>query len=172
MSINKLAFGGGCHWCTEAVFQSLVGVESVHQGWATHIESDNGFSEAALIEYTPEIIELDVLIEVHLLTHSSTSNHSMRNKYRSAIYVTHAEQERNVTEVLASLKGNFSEPLQTQILPLVGFKSNPKYQNYYYQNPNRTFCRRYINPKLLLMLERFPEKVKRDKVNAALSEDG
>jgi len=172
VSINKLAFGGGCHWCTEAVFQSLVGVEYVHQGWAAHIENDSSFSEAALIEYNPETIELEALLEIHLLTHSSTSNHSMRNKYRSAVYVTHLEQEKRVACILEGLRKNFNKPLQTQILPLAKFKSNPEYQNYYYQNPNRAFCRRYIDPKLVLILERFPEKVKRDKVNAALNEDG
>lgn len=172
MSINKLAFGGGCHWCTEAVFQSLVGVERVYQGWATHIQDDNAFSEAALIEYNSNEINLEVLLEVHLLTHSSTSNHSMREKYRSAVYVTHLDQEQEIFNVLGSLQKKFLKPLQTQILPLTRFKTNPEYQNYYYQNPNRAFCRRYIDPKLILMLERFPEYIKHDKVNAALDEDG
>jgi len=172
VSINKLAFGGGCHWCTEAVFQSLIGVEGVLQGWAAHMENDTAFSEAALIEYNPKKIALDVLLEIHLSTHSSTSNHSMRTKYRSAVYITHLRQESEVFNSLATLQKQFVKPLQTKILPLVKFKINDEYQNYYYQNPNRAFCRRYIDPKLSLMLERFPEYVKHDKVSAALDEDG
>jgi len=70
VSISKLAFGGGCHWCTEAVFQSIIGVNCVHQGWAAHIDDESAFSEAALIEYNPKEIALEVLLEVHLLTHS------------------------------------------------------------------------------------------------------
>ena len=172
MSIIRLAFGGGCHWCTEAVFQSLIGVECVHQGWAAHLDDDNAFSEAALIEYNAKEVALEVLLEVHLLTHSSTSDHSMRDKYRSAIYITHSNQEKQVSVKLEELQKKFAKPLQTQILPLVKFKTNFEYQNYYYQNPNRAFCRRYIDPKLILMLESFPEHVKHDKIDAALDEDG
>jgi peptide-methionine (S)-S-oxide reductase len=63
---NKIGLGGSCHWCTEAIFQSLKGVPNVSQGW---IEPDNdsaGFSEAVIVEFDPEMISLQDLIEIHL----------------------------------------------------------------------------------------------------------
>ena len=86
MELTKIAFGGGCHWCTEAVFQALKGVEQVDQGWVSSIHKNAAFSEAVIIAFDERKIDLETLIEIHLITHKSTSNHSMRNKYRSAIY--------------------------------------------------------------------------------------
>ena len=86
-NLYKIAFGGGCHWCTEAVFQSLKGVEKVEQGFITSYDQNNTFSEAVIVDFNTEKIDLKTLVEIHLHTHKSTSNHSMRKKYRSAIYV-------------------------------------------------------------------------------------
>ena len=90
-SISKIGFGGGCHWCTEAIFQSLIGVENVQQGWIASNGDNSSFSEAVIVEYNATIIPIEVLIEIHLHTHKSTSSHSMRKKYRSAIYVFNKE---------------------------------------------------------------------------------
>ncbi|WP_317040044.1 peptide-methionine (S)-S-oxide reductase [Flavobacterium tructae] len=84
--MNTIGFGGGCHWCTEAVFDFFKGVTNVQQGWIKSEAPDDTFSEAVLVDFDSRIIPLEVLIEAHLITHSSTSNHSMREKYRSAIY--------------------------------------------------------------------------------------
>ncbi|WP_343065456.1 peptide-methionine (S)-S-oxide reductase [Arenibacter arenosicollis] len=82
---QKIAFGGGCHWCTEAVYQSLKGVEVVEQGFVASKGEESFFSEAVIVHYDPKSIALKDLILIHLYTHKSTSDHSMRNKYRSAI---------------------------------------------------------------------------------------
>ncbi len=74
--IDKIGFGGGCHWCTKAVFQSLNGVNNVKQGWIASDGEAFAFSEAVIVEYNAKIIPLEVLIEVHLRTHKSTSEHS------------------------------------------------------------------------------------------------
>jgi len=71
--IEKIAMGGGCHWCTEAVFQSLKGVQLVEQGFiASHGNSDK-FSEGVIVHFDPHLIPLEVLIEIHLHTHQCTS---------------------------------------------------------------------------------------------------
>lgn len=76
--LKKIGFGGGCHWCTEAVFQSLKGVKSVQQGWIASKNEHFEFSEAVIVDFDPSSIPLKVLIEIHLHTHKSTSEHSMR----------------------------------------------------------------------------------------------
>ena len=86
--MHKIGFGGGCHWCTEAVFQFLKGVTKVDQGWISSKEPNAYFSEAILLEYNPQLISLETLVSIHLHTHSSTANHSMRVKYRSAVYLS------------------------------------------------------------------------------------
>ena len=95
--LTQIAFGGGCHWCTEAVFQSLIGVSQVEQGFVASIDENSGFSEAVIVHFDAAKISLAVLIEIHLHTHKSTVNHSMRAKYRSAVY-TFSEAQRHVVK--------------------------------------------------------------------------
>ena len=80
MALEKIGFGGGCHWCTEAYFQSLKGVEKVEQGWISSSAPDDAFSEAVIVYYNPAVIPLNILIAVHLHTHASTKNHSFLKK--------------------------------------------------------------------------------------------
>jgi peptide-methionine (S)-S-oxide reductase len=156
-TIQKIGFGGGCHWCTEAVFQSLLGVVKVEQGWIASKGAAFAFSEAAIVHFHPEEISLRVLAEIHLYTHKSTSEHSMREKYRSAIYYFE-NREEELSHILEQLNPEFDHKLITQILPFANFKpSRDAIQNYYYSNPKKPFCETFINPKLRLLLERFSE---------------
>ena len=159
MDISRIGFGGSCHWCTEAVFQSLKGVQKVEQGWISAEEATE-FHEAVIVHYNDEIIPLEVLIEVHLRTHNSTSDHSMRRKYRSAVYTFSQEQIAEVDQVLDQLQANFSEPLITRTLSFKEFRtSEAAFQNYYQKNPDKPFCKSYIDPKLKLLLDRFADYV-------------
>ena len=160
----KIGFGGGCHWCTEAVFQSLTGVDRVEQGWIASAGSNEHFSEAVIVHFNPQRIPLDVLIEIHLHTHKSTSNHSMRKKYRSAIYYFSESDGAQCTAILSLLQRDFEKPLITQVLPFVAFDpSAEKIRNYYYSNPQKPFCRRFIEPKLTLLLEQFKDHIDPDQ---------
>lgn len=166
MELTKIAFGGGCHWCTEAVFQSLIGVEKVEQGWVASTEKNNTFSEAVIVNFDEKKINLKTLIEIHLLTHKSTSNHSMRNKYRSAIYYFDEHQKEESTQIIEELQINFGEKIITQILEFKKFKpSTEEFQNYYQSNPEKPFCQNYINPKLKLLLKKFSHQVDKSKVS-------
>jgi peptide-methionine (S)-S-oxide reductase len=118
----SVGLGGGCHWCTEAVFQVLRGVQQVDQGFICSSPPDDTWSEAVRVQFDPELIDLARMIDIYLHTHASTSQHSMRAKYRSAIYVNSPQQERQVKAILGAMQGDFSEPLVTRVLPLVGFK--------------------------------------------------
>ncbi|MFD2565170.1 peptide-methionine (S)-S-oxide reductase [Aquimarina rubra] len=160
MSTIRIGLGGGCHWCTEAVFQSLKGVINVEQGYISSIEKNNTFSEAVIVTYTPEKIDLKDLIEIHLYTHKSTSEHSFREKYRSAIYYFDIHQKSASENHLKDLNKNFENKLITKVLEFNKFKSSRKeLLDYYKTNPEKPFCKRYIHPKLDLLREKYSEKM-------------
>ena len=161
--IAKTGFGGGCHWCTEAVFQSLKGVMEVEQGYIASTGKYTAFSEGVMVTYNPQIIPFETLIEIHLLTHKSTSSHSFREKYRSAVYFKNPEDAENSEEVIAKLQQDFKEKIITLILPFKDFKaSRDSLQDYYLKNPEKPFCQKYIHPKLELLRKDFSRQFEED----------
>lgn len=143
--MNKIGLGGGCHWCTEAIFQQVPGVRKVEQGWIGSIAPHEHKSEGVIVTFD-DSISLETLIHIHLQTHSSTCEHAFRKKYRSAIYYLDEETHQRSEEYLAALESN---RLITQVLPLVRFEANQeKYLDYYAKNPDAPFCQRYITPKI------------------------
>jgi peptide-methionine (S)-S-oxide reductase len=149
VSVQKIGFGGGCHWCTEGVFQALSGVCQVNQGWISHDGLDTSLSEGVIVEYNPKAISLEVLIDIHLITHSSSSEHKMRGKYRSAIYAFDDQQQRLVSQILEKHNKKKDRKVITQVLPMSSFKWNDEaFLNYYQKRPNAPFCTKYIKPKI------------------------
>lgn len=160
MELKKVAFGGGCYWCTEAVFQSLIGVEKVAQGFISSDGKNESFSEAVIV-YFDKNITLKTLIEIHLHTHKSTVKHSMRNKYISAIYYFTKKQKEESKCIVTTLQINFKDQIITQTLPFKNFKpSIEASQNYYIKNSQKPFCKKYIHPKLDLIVREFSSHVK------------
>lgn len=158
--LDRVGLGGGCHWCTEAVFQALRGVVEVAQGFVCAPRPHDNWSEAVIVSFDPEVIDLRTLIEVHLRTHASTSRHKMRGKYRSAIYTLDAVQADLAETALDELQGDFAEPLVTRVLDHAGFKpSDERFQNYYTTDPDRPFCKTYIDPKLRLIRQHYSELI-------------
>jgi peptide-methionine (S)-S-oxide reductase len=163
--ISKLGFGGSCHWCTEAIFQSLKGVVEVKQGWISSQGQASSFSEGVLVCFDQNVISLNTLIAIHLHTHSCTSGHHMRSKYRSAVYTFDDEQAACAREALSVLQREFESPIITGIIPFVDFKLNSDaYLNYYYSNPEKPFCENVVNPKLRVLLAQFSGKVDSGKL--------
>lgn len=159
--LRKIAFGGGCHWCTEAVFKSLKGIHSVDQGFVASDGTNKAFSEAVVIHFDQSEITLKDLTAIHLHTHKSTSNHSMRSKYRSAIYYFNEEDYMVLEQILKELQLDFETELITRVLPFKVFKPSDKmFHDYYYKNKEKPFCKAYIEPKIKLLLNKFAEKVK------------
>ena len=111
----QIGFGGGCHWCTEAVYNSLAGVHEVRQGYISSLPPHEQFSEAVLATFDEEQISLKVLIEIHIRTHASSSSHSMREKYRSAIYVGDNALKNRCESILEFLQARIDKPLVTQV---------------------------------------------------------
>ena len=153
---QQIGLGGGCHWCTEAVFHSLRGVQKVEQGFIRSLPPDDSWSEAVIVHFDPQVIDLASLVGIHLHTHASTSQHSLRARYRSAIYVSSAQQAHETKNVLRELQDGFSQPLVTRVLTFDGFKpSDPRWRGYFEKNSGNQFCERYIEPKLAKLRENY-----------------
>lgn len=159
-ALQQIGFGGSCHWCTEAIFRSLKGVSSVSQGWISPASEPDAFSEAVIVDFDSGLISLETLIEIHLHTHSCTSEHSMRSKYRSAVYAFSKEQAQVAVSRICFLQKDFSQPIITQVLDFGLFRLNKEqYLDYYYSNPDKPFCQSFIEPKLRILLKDFSDSV-------------
>ncbi len=162
---SKIALGGGCHWCTEAVFQSLKGVEKVEQGYVASTGENDTFSEAVIVNFNADVISLATLIEIHLYTHKSTSDHSMREKYRSAVYVFSEEQKESSENIIQGFQKEFDDKLITSVYTFKRFKaSREEILDYYYENPDKPFCKKFIDPKLKLLQLKFLKEINKEKI--------
>ena len=159
--LPTIAFGGGCHWCTEAVFAALRGVAEVRQGFVRAPAPDDAFSEAVWITYDPALIPLGVLVEIHLRTHASTSDHKMRGKYRSAVYATSDGQAGAARRILDRLAERDGLAYVTRVLRFDGFRSSdPRFHGYAERNAGNQFCTRYIDPKLARLRADYADHLK------------
>ncbi len=120
----------------------------------------SNFSEAVVVHFNPEAITLNKLIEIHLHTHKSTSMHSMRDKYRSAVYTYSEDQKKEAIKIIENLQADFNNQLITKIYPFKAFKASRKeLHNYYLTDPQKPFCQTFITPKLKILLEQFSENI-------------
>jgi peptide-methionine (S)-S-oxide reductase len=159
-SIETVGFGGGCHWCTEGVFQILRGVSEVDQGFLQSMAPDDAWAEGVIVRFDPDIIPLEILLEVHLRTHTANSGYSPNGGYRSAVYVRDTEQHRRTATAISGLMDAVKTAERTKALTLIGFKSSEqRYRNYCRTDPARPFCRRYIDPKLAMIRRAFAHHV-------------
>jgi peptide-methionine (S)-S-oxide reductase len=155
--VQKIGLGGGCHWCTEAIFQSIKGVSNVEQGWISAKRPyATSQSEAVIVHFDTSIITLDTLIEIHLFTHNATSNHTFRQKYRSAVYVFTKQQEVKAQTILDHKQKLFKKSLVTKVYDFSAFILNDtQYLNYYKSNPKKPFCQVRIEPKLKMLCMKY-----------------
>ncbi|MEP2278280.1 peptide-methionine (S)-S-oxide reductase [Maribacter sp.] len=155
-NVHKVGFGGGCHWCTEAVFMALNGVEKVEQGFIAPKENPTDFSEAVIVHYNASKIDLKDLVAIHLDTHRSTENHSMRNKYRSAIYYFSHEFRPILSQIMTDKQEEYNGELITAIVQFGDFRSSEeRFHNYYFSDTEKPFCKTHISPKIKMLKEKY-----------------
>jgi peptide-methionine (S)-S-oxide reductase len=168
-------FGGGCFWCTEAVFQRLQGVEKVVSGYAGgHVANPTyravcngttGHAEVVQVTYDPAAISYQELLEVHFSTHDPTTLNRQGadsgTQYRSVI-LYHDEEQRQIAEqVKAASAALYRDPIVTQIVPLDTFYPAEDYhQDYFNANPYQSYCQVVINPKVSKFRKQFAEKLR------------
>ncbi len=175
--MKTAVFGGGCFWCTEAVFQMLKGVERVESGYAGGTKGNpsyedvssgsTGHAECIRVTYDPAVISYEDLLTVFFGSHDPTTPNrqgaDVGEQYRSVIlYETDEEKttaERIAKEIQESLKDGTR--IVTQILPLQKFFPAESYhQNYFKTNTSAPYCMLVIEPKVEKIRERFAELVK------------
>jgi peptide-methionine (S)-S-oxide reductase len=161
--VVTIGFGGGCHWCTEAVFQPLEGVSEVRQGFIRSDGPDEAWSEAVEISFDPDRVSFaGDLIAVHLSTHASEADHKMRGKYRSAVYRYDAEQQNACATHIRDLAAEAEVHFVTRSLMHRGFKPSDSRFHDYYKSTRTALCRTYIAPKLAKLRARHSALLKKE----------
>ena len=169
-------FGGGCFWCTEAVFEELAGVEDVVSGYAggdgpaTYKEvcsGTTGHAEVVRITFDPTAVSYRELLTVFFATHDPTTLNrqgaDVGTQYRSVIFYADQEQKQAAEEVIARLTAEkvFRDPIVTEVSPLPKFHLAEDYhQDYYANNANQGYCQVVINPKLAKFRKQFADQLK------------
>jgi peptide-methionine (S)-S-oxide reductase len=170
-------FGGGCFWCTEAVFDELRGVKSVVSGYAGGSTKNptyeqvcgggTGHAEVIKIDFAPTEIAFKDLLTVFFATHDPTTLNRQGNdvgtQYRSAIFYANEEQKREAEAFIKELNDSkvFGKPVVTTLEPLGEFYEAEDYhQKYYANNPYQPYCQYMIPPKLSKLHKQFGELLK------------
>lgn len=178
MSETQVAtFGGGCFWCTEALFSELAGVERVVSGYSggttpdpTYRDvcrGDTGHAEVVQITFDPDVISYRDLLEIFWQTHDPTTLNrqgaDIGTQYRSAVFYHNDEQKREAEELKDALNAGyvFPHPVVTEIAPAATFYPAEDYhQDYFAQNGGQPYCQAVIRPKLDKLRQAFSTKLK------------
>jgi peptide-methionine (S)-S-oxide reductase len=179
MAIKKFqtaTLGGGCFWCTEAVFQEVKGIESVVSGYSggtvpghpTYREICSGLTghaEVIQLTFDPNVISYKDILVIFMTTHDPTTLNRQGSdrgtQYRSVIFY-HDDAQKEISEtVVKELKAYFEDPIVTEISPLVTFyEAEKEHQNYYRDHPNQGYCSFVITPKLAKLRKLHADKLK------------
>lgn len=178
MDNNEVAvFGGGCFWCTEAVFKMLKGVSSVLPGYSggkkptpTYEEVSSGTTghvEVAQVEYDPALVKYRTLLTIFFASHDPTipnrQGADVGTQYRSVIFYTTKEQQDEAIKFIKELNASskMGAPIVTTVEPLDKFWVAENYhRDFFAKNPGNPYCQIVINPKLENVKKEFAELLK------------
>ncbi len=177
MNISKATFGGGCFWCTEAVFLAVSGVQKVTSGYmGGQIENPTynqvctgttGHAEIIEIDFDEAKVSFEELLLIFLKTHDPTTLNRQGadtgTQYRSVVFYHTEEQKEKTLSMIASLETEsvFSNKIVTEVSPAVTFYPAENYhQNYFINNRSQPYCMAVIEPKLSKFVKNFKEKIK------------
>ncbi|MCE7991782.1 MAG: peptide-methionine (S)-S-oxide reductase MsrA [Roseivirga sp.] len=170
-------FAGGCFWCTEAVFERVIGVKDVFSGYTGGPQEhptyrqvsygDTDHAEGIQIYYDPKLVTYKELVEIFFATHDPTQLNRQGpdrgRQYRSAVYYHNAEQKKIVADHMTKLtkSGKYSKDIVTELTAYDKFWVAEKYhQNYYELNPGNGYVINVAVPKVKKFKKYFPEKLK------------
>lgn len=175
--METATLANGCFWCSEAVFARLKGVKSVLPGYSggkvdnpTYEQVSSGttgHAEAAQIEFDPDVISFEKLLDVFWHTHDPTTLNRQGNdvgtQYRSAIFY-HSDKQKEIAEKSKSsveAQRVYKDPVVTEITPFRKFYVAEDYhKNYYDQHQGAPYCRFVIDPKIHKLLKHYGDNLK------------
>ncbi len=172
------SLGGGCFWCTEAVFKELKGIERVESGYSGGtLENPSyeevctgttGHAEVVQVTFDPKVISYRDILQIFFTTHDPTTLNRQGadagTQYRSAIFYHNDEQRATAEEVIKEFNASkiWKRPIVTEVVPFKAFyKAEDYHQNYFERNNNSQYCQVVIEPKIAKLREHYWEKLKR-----------
>ncbi len=176
INTEQATLGGGCFWCLEATFELLRGVKSVVSGYTggqtprPNYESvctgRTGHAEVIQITFDPAVITFDDLLDVFFAIHDPTTLNrqgaDQGTQYRSVICPHNAVQEQRARAKIAALdaEGVWPSPIVTTIEPLTEFfRAEAYHQGYFRDNPDQSYCRAVISPKVAKLRQKFAARL-------------
>lgn len=174
--LEIMTVGGGCFWCTEAVFDQIKGVEKVVSGYSggnvpgtpTYREVCSGLTghaEVIQVSFNPNIVSYKQLLEIFMTSHDPTTLNRQGadsgTQYRSVIFYNNEEQHQTAKEVLKEMSTHYENPLVTELFPLDKFfPAETDHQDYYANNPSQGYCKVVISPKIAKLRRMHSDKLK------------
>jgi peptide-methionine (S)-S-oxide reductase len=172
-----LVLGGGCFWCTEAVYKDVRGVGDVESGYSNgHVKQPSyeqvctgstGHNEVVRLEYDPGEVSTRELLEIFFVVHDPTTLNRQGNdigtQYRSGIYFTTPEQEAEARALIAELTRDdaFGRPIVTEVQPLQNYWPAEAYhQDFFERNPHQGYCMAVAAPKVAKFRKTFARLAK------------
>jgi peptide-methionine (S)-S-oxide reductase len=163
MSIEMITLGGGCFWCTEAVYEHVDGVTAVESGYCNGgvaqptyeqvCSGATGCVEVIRVAFDADRISLREVLEIFFVIHDPTTPNRQGNdvgtQYRSGIYFHEAAQQAAAREVMDEVNAKVGGRLVTELLPLADYSRAEDYhQHYYANNPHQGYCAMVAAPKI------------------------
>ena len=176
MAIETATLAGGCFWCTEAVFNDVIGVQSVESGYIGGTKANptykevctgtTGHAEAIRVNFDNDVISYGELLDVFLGTHDPTQLNRQGNdvgtQYRSAIFPHSAEQEAEAYAAIERARPDWPQPIVTSIETLGEWWPAEDYHQEYWQGEGQRnpYCLAVIPPKLRKLRKSFANRLK------------
>ncbi len=176
MTIETATLAGGCFWCTEAVFNDVIGVQGVESGYIggtkenpTYKEvcsGDTGHAEAIRVRFDTDVVSYGEILDIFLATHDPTQLNRQGNdigtQYRSAIFPHSEEQEREAQDAIERARADWPQPIVTSIEPLGQWWPAEAYHQEYWQGDGQRnpYCMAVIPPKLRKLRKSFANRTK------------
>ncbi len=178
--LETATLGGGCFWCTEAVYLELKGVIEVKPGYSGgHVKNPSyrevcnettGHAEVVNITFDPSVVGFAEILEVFFLTHDPTSLNRQGNdvgtQYRSAIFYHNEKQKETALQIIANLEKEkaYDKPIVTEVTAFKAFYPAEDYHvNYFARNKNQPYCQFAVAPKVEKFRKVFKDKLKEKK---------
>ena len=176
-SLQTIVLGGGCFWCTEAVFVKVRGIADVESGYSNGqtqrpsyeqvCTGTTGHNEVVKLTYDPAQISVRQILEIFFVIHDPTTLNRQGNdcgaQYRSGIYYTTPEQKQLAEEMIRQIGQDklFGQPIVTEVLPLANYWPAEEYhQDFFEKNPHQGYCVAVAGPKVAKFRKTFAELVR------------